>query len=161
MLEALDQQEQRRDAELTAATLENLKLRSRIKRGMALIKQKEELAEGLHMIDFEQLKIENQTFSEKIEERNEELAKLRRKITTIVQILTHVKEKHDFCHTEADQLRRELKVVEEKVAVERDQLPYIKVKRDQLRKDNEVLKQQTGLLGNKMLLRDYEKKVVR
>lgn len=31
----------------------------------------EELAEGLHMIDFEQLKIENQTYNEKIEERNE------------------------------------------------------------------------------------------
>ena len=31
----------------------------------------EELAEGLHLIDFEQLKIENQTYNEKIEERNE------------------------------------------------------------------------------------------
>ena len=31
----------------------------------------EELAEGLHLIDFEQLKIENTTYSEKIEERNE------------------------------------------------------------------------------------------
>lgn len=31
----------------------------------------EELGEGLHMIDFEQLKIENQTYNEKIEERNE------------------------------------------------------------------------------------------
>ena len=33
----------------------------------------EELAEGLHLIDFEQLKIENQTYNEKIEERNEVL----------------------------------------------------------------------------------------
>lgn len=31
----------------------------------------EELAAGLHLIDFEQLKIENQTYNEKIEERNE------------------------------------------------------------------------------------------
>ena len=35
------------------------------------LKSKEELAEGLHLIDFEQLKIENQTYNEKIEERNE------------------------------------------------------------------------------------------
>ena len=34
-------------------------------------KFQEELAEGLHLIDFEQLKIENQTYNEKIEERNE------------------------------------------------------------------------------------------
>ena len=50
------------------------------------VKQKEELAEGLHLIDFEQLKIENQALQEKIEERNEELLKLKRKITTTAQV---------------------------------------------------------------------------
>jgi hypothetical protein len=58
--------------------------------------RQEELAEGLHLIDFEQLKIENQTYNEKIEERNEELLKLRKKITTTVQVLTHLKEKLQF-----------------------------------------------------------------
>ena len=38
---------------------------------MFLFPLQEELAEGLHLIDFEQLKIENQTYNEKIEERNE------------------------------------------------------------------------------------------
>lgn len=42
----------------------------------------------LHLIDFEQLKIENQTVNEKIEERNEELLKLRKKNTTTVQVGT-------------------------------------------------------------------------
>lgn len=42
----------------------------------------------LHLIDFEQLKIENQTVNEKIEERNEELLKLRKKNTTTVQVRT-------------------------------------------------------------------------
>jgi hypothetical protein len=42
--------------------------------------------------------------NEKIEERNEELLKLRKKTTTTVQILTHVREKlqvgiHVECHT--------------------------------------------------------------
>jgi len=44
------------------------------------------LSEGLHLIDFEQLKIENQSLNEKIEERNEELLKLRKKTTTTVQV---------------------------------------------------------------------------
>lgn len=43
-------------------------------------------AEGLHLIDFEQLKIENQSLNEKIEERNEELLKLRKKTTMTVQV---------------------------------------------------------------------------
>lgn len=34
-----------------------------------------------------------QSLNEKIEERNEELLKLRKKTTTTVQILTHVREK--------------------------------------------------------------------
>jgi hypothetical protein len=51
-----------------------------------VVKQKEELADGLHLIDFEQLKIENQALNEKIEERNEELLKLKRKITTTAQV---------------------------------------------------------------------------
>ncbi len=46
----------------------------------------EELAAGLHLIDFEQLKIENQSLNEKIEERNEELLKLRKKTTSTVQV---------------------------------------------------------------------------
>lgn len=45
-------------------------------------------AEGLHLIDFEQLKIENQSLNEKIEERNEELVKLRKKTTVTVQVST-------------------------------------------------------------------------
>ena len=63
---------------------------------LLFIFSQEELAEGLHLIDFEQLKIENQTYNEKIEERNEELLKLRKKITTTVQVLTHLKEKLQF-----------------------------------------------------------------
>ncbi len=50
---------------------ENIRLKNQLKKRESQLKSKEELAEGLHMIDFEQLKIENQTYSEKIEERNE------------------------------------------------------------------------------------------
>ena len=53
----------------------------------------EENAEGLHLIDFEQLKIENQSLAEKIEERNDELARLRGKTSQVMQILAHIKEK--------------------------------------------------------------------
>ena len=51
--------------------LENIKLKNKLKKKEMQLKSKEELAEGLHLIDFEQLKIENQTYNEKIEERNE------------------------------------------------------------------------------------------
>ncbi len=48
------------------------------------------------MIDFEQLKINNVDLNEKIEERNDDILKLRRKVTSTVQVLTHVKEKLQY-----------------------------------------------------------------
>ena len=56
----------------------------------------EELADGLHMIDFEQLKISNVDLTEKVEERNEDISKLTRKVRGTVEVLTHVKEKLHF-----------------------------------------------------------------
>lgn len=61
------------------------------------------------MIDFEQLKIENQSLNEKIEERNEELHKLKKKNTTTVQILTHTKEKLQFEISQTDILQNNYK----------------------------------------------------
>ena len=67
--------------------MENIRQKHRLKKRELALKQKEELAAGLHLIDFEQLKIENQTYNEKIEERNEDLLKLKRKIECTVQVL--------------------------------------------------------------------------
>ena len=57
------------------------------------------------MIDFEQLKIENQSLNEKIEERNDELLRLRKKTTTSVLVLTHLKEKLQFVERHGAQLQ--------------------------------------------------------
>lgn len=43
-------------------------------------------AEGLHLIDFEQLKIENSTLSYRIEARSGEVLKLRGKLTQAIQV---------------------------------------------------------------------------
>jgi hypothetical protein len=96
VIEQLESTERKKENEVITVRLENIKLRNKLRRHEQLLRQKEELADGLHLIDFEQLKIENQTFNEKIEERNEELLKLRKKITNVVQVLTHVKEKLQF-----------------------------------------------------------------
>jgi hypothetical protein len=71
IVDQMESLEIKKDQDVTAVRLENIKLRNKLKRHEQTLKQKEELAEGLHLIDFEQLKIENQTYNEKIEERNE------------------------------------------------------------------------------------------
>ena len=75
----------------------------------------EQLAEGLHMIDFEQLRINNVDLNEKIEERNEEILKLKRKVTSTVQVLAHLKEKLQFVQTENSTKKTMLKGVDEEL----------------------------------------------
>ncbi|RDD40624.1 Coiled-coil domain-containing protein 96 [Trichoplax sp. H2] len=150
--------ELRKDNEVMQVRLENIKSKNKLKKREVQLKQKEELAEGLHLIDFEQLKIENQTYNEKIEERNEEILKLRKKITSTVQVLTHVKEKLQFVQAETGDLKDDLKEVEVHVAQKRDILSRNKQVRDALRIENVKLREKCGLLGNEPLLRDYEEK---
>ncbi|XP_022080417.1 coiled-coil domain-containing protein 96-like [Acanthaster planci] len=157
-IEAYLLNEAKKEEEVKQVRLENIKLRNRLRKREQQLKAKEELAEGLHLIDFEQLKIENQTYNEKIEERNEELLKLRKKITSTVQELTHVKEKLQFVQAENQVQKGKLKEVESLVAQKRDILSRTKKARDSLRIDNQRLRQKSGLLGNTPLLRDFEER---
>lgn len=159
-MDQIEATESRKEQEVNAVRLEYIKLRNKLKRNEQLLRQKEELADGLHLIDFEQLKIENQTYNEKIEERNEELTKLRKKINNVVQILTHVKEKLQFVQTDNVTLHKTLGGLDEEVAKERDSLPLSKQERDVLRTTTMSIKQNNALLGNVPLLRDFEGKMV-
>ncbi|BFZ18154.1 hypothetical protein BsWGS_21193 [Bradybaena similaris] len=149
--------ELRKEQEVVHMRLENIKLKNNMKKNEQQIKLKEQVSEGLHLIDFEQLKIENQTYNEKIEERNEELLKLRKKITSTVQILTHLKEKLQFEQVVNLDKSNELKEVDTSLAQSRDILSRTKQARDSLKIDNNKLRQKCGFLGNESLLRDFEK----
>ncbi|XP_030047022.1 cilia- and flagella-associated protein 184 [Microcaecilia unicolor] len=158
-LEQMQAREQRREETVVQVRLENIKLKDQVHELELELRASEELAEGLHLIDFEQLKIENQTYNEKIEERNEELQKLRRKITSTVHVLAHLKEKLQFVQAENLVKKDRLTEVEAAVALRRDILTKTKQARDSLRISNVKLRQKCGLLGNEALLRDFEDKV--
>jgi len=115
----------------------------------------------LHLIDFEQLKIENQTLNEKIEGRNDELHKLRKKTRTTVQVLTHIKEKLQFVSEENNDLKTELGGLDEKLNDLRDSLTKAKQARDSLRNENTTLKQKQGFVGSHLLVADYDRRKVR
>jgi len=67
------------------------------------------------LIDYEQLKIENQTLNEKIEERNEELTRLRGKIINQVIMLSHTREKMKFIETQNEKNEKELTELNDKL----------------------------------------------
>jgi len=139
---------EKKEEEVSQQRLENIKMTNKLKKKELQLKQREELADGLHLIDFEQLKIENQTYNEKIEERNEELMKLHQKITNTVQVLTHYKEKLQFMELDSNIQSEKLVEVEQDVIKRRDMLTKQKQKRDKLRADIHTRQQNAGLLGS-------------
>merc|ERR1712196_17011 len=114
---------------------------------------------NLHVIDFEQLKIENQTLNEKIEERHEELHKLRKKTVIMVQVITHMREKLQFIARENAKLKAELARLDQELASQRDLVAKTKHERDDFRVENAKLRQQTGILNSDLLGKDYETRV--
>ncbi|EEQ99923.1 conserved hypothetical protein [Perkinsus marinus ATCC 50983] len=85
-----------KNAELEEARATHITLKNRLVKLEAELRGRDQLAEGLHIIDFEQLKIENQTLSEKIGERQEQVQELKKKIITTIQVLAHMREKMGF-----------------------------------------------------------------
>ncbi|XP_076458515.1 cilia- and flagella-associated protein 184-like [Babylonia areolata] len=148
----------KKEAEVSAVRLESIKLQQKKLKLENTLRSKDELGEGLHLIDFEQLKVENQSLNEKIEERNEELRRLRQKISRTVHVLTHVKMKMQYMAFENKFSSAKLHGVEVQVSQKRDGLTRMKQARDVLRVDNNNLHQKGGLLGNKPLLRDFEER---
>jgi len=152
--------EKKKDQDVEKVRLKNINLRTQLRKIEQQLRAKEQLAEGLHLIDFEQLKIENQTLNEKIEERNEELHKLRKKTTTTVQVLTHIKEKLQFVQGENGQLKHESAALDIELTRERDGLTKSKRERDRLRKGNSKLKQRQGFVNSDLLVQDFEQRKV-
>ncbi|XP_053528339.1 coiled-coil domain-containing protein 96 [Artibeus jamaicensis] len=157
-VEQLQALEEKKEKEMSAVRLENVQLKQSLVHFETRMRAQEDTTEGLLLIDFEQLKIENQTFNEKVEERNEELLKLRNKVDNNVQIITHVKEMLHFVDIENARKNSQLLEVDSQVALRRDILTKTKQARDSLRIDNIKLNQKCGLLGKESLLRDMEEK---
>jgi histone deacetylase 6 len=156
LIAAFENQESEKDEEVERVRLSNINRRNFLRKLENTLRQKEKLADGLHLIDFEQLKIENQTLNEKIEERNEELLKLRKKTTTTVQVLTHLKEKLQFVQAENQVRKQELSDFEVELTAKRDVLTQVKHERDALRAENAGRRQAKGLVSSEELLIDYE-----
>ncbi|KAI8810775.1 hypothetical protein BJ742DRAFT_675548 [Cladochytrium replicatum] len=97
-----------KDAVIEKVRLKNATLKVQKNKLHLQLKQKEEMGEVLHAIDFDQLQIENKQYLSKIEERNAELLKLKMTAGKTVQILNHYKKKLQSLSQESDTLQCEI-----------------------------------------------------
>ncbi|XP_011827188.1 PREDICTED: coiled-coil domain-containing protein 113 isoform X2 [Mandrillus leucophaeus] len=83
----------RRDNMKEKLRLKNVSLKVQRKKLLSQLRQKEEVGEALHDVDFQQLKIENAQFLETIEARNQELTQLKLSSGNTLQVLNAYKSK--------------------------------------------------------------------
>merc|ERR1719199_947204 len=93
-----------KDAIVEKLRLKNATLKSQAQKVDAQLRQKEEMGDVLHYIDFHQLQIENKQYMAKIEERNDELLKLKMTTGNTVQVLNTLKKQLQDIITESDWL---------------------------------------------------------
>ena len=118
-----------RDTLIKKLRLKNSTLKVQKKKLQLQLKQKEEMGEVLHEVDFNQLKIENSQYLEKIDERNQDLLCLKLKATNVLQVLNTYKEKLHVLTMESDRLKSEINQRKEllrKIGVEMDLVEWEK-----------------------------------
>lgn len=93
MIERLLRRQYNAAKQVAELRLKFIKIRDRVQEKQDALQRLDKLGEGMRIMDFEQLKAENQSYADKIEERDEELTRLREKCQTSTQILAHLREK--------------------------------------------------------------------
>jgi hypothetical protein len=142
------------DLEMTR--IDFIRTRNKHKQAEEELNKQDQLSEGLHLIDFEQLKIENQSLNEKKAEKNQELVKIEDKIKINSHMLTHVKEKLAFERKQKLGMQTDQQTVETAYGQSRAKLATARIHRDTIRDENSSLKKSSGLIGMTDLLYDFE-----
>lgn len=91
MIRFMEEKLRQKDTTIEKLRLKNSTIKAQISKMEHMLAHKEEMGEVLHLVDFDQLKIENQQYLEKIEERNTELLRLKLSTSRTVQVLNGLK----------------------------------------------------------------------
>mmetsp|Transcript_17568 Transcript_17568/g.30149 ORF Transcript_17568/g.30149 Transcript_17568/m.30149 type:complete len:351 (-) Transcript_17568:663-1715(-) len=91
MIRFMEEKLRQKDSVIEKLRLKNSTIKAQIVKMEQQLAHKEEMGEVLHLVDFDQLKIENQQYMEKIEERNNELLRLKLSTSRTVQVLNNQK----------------------------------------------------------------------
>ncbi|XP_008833081.1 coiled-coil domain-containing protein 113 isoform X1 [Nannospalax galili] len=93
VMKYIEDMNRRRDNMKEKLCLKNISLKIQRKKMLLQLRQKEEVGEALHDVDFQQLKIENTQCLEMIEARNQELIQLKLAFGNTLQVLNTYKDK--------------------------------------------------------------------
>lgn len=158
-----------KDSVIEKLKLKNTSLKTQISKLEQQLQQKEEMGEVLHVIDFDQLKIENQQYLERIEERNNELLRLKLTTGSTVATLNVLKKKLSEITKKGEWLRKETAERKDLLASFDEALGRVMDERATAAKQNKILNTESKdddspqvleYISVKQQCIDLEKKVV-
>merc|ERR1712100_489730 len=135
--------------------LKNTALKIQIQKLDKQLGEKEEMGEVLHVIDFDQLKIENQQYLEKIEERNNELLRLKLTTGNTVQVLNTLKHKLNNLTAESEWLKRETSQRKEALSKITEEITKVEQEKEQAARMDRKLKRELEGESNMPQVLDY------
>jgi len=135
--------------------LKNTTLKSTIQKMEGQLQQKEDMGEVLHVIDFDQLKIENQQYLEKIEERNNELLRLKLTTGNTVQVLNTLKHKLNNLTAESAWLKRETSQRKETLAKISEEISRVEQEKEHAARADRKMRRDTQSQSNMPQVLDY------
>jgi len=131
-----------RDTLIEKLRLKNSTLKVQKKKLMLQLKQKEEMGEVLHEVDFNQLKIENQQYLEKIDERNQDLLRLKFMSTNTLQVQNSYKKKLHTMTKDSERLQSEISLREDLQTRIQSETEVVEVERSKAEQINKKLRRQ-------------------
>lgn len=131
-----------RDTLIEKLRLKNSTLKVQKKKLLLQLKQKEEMGEVLHEVDFNQLKIENQQYLEKIDERNQDLLRLKFMSTNTLQVQNSYKKKLHTMTKDSERLQSEISLREDLETRIQSETEVVEVERAKAEQINKKLRRQ-------------------
>ncbi|KAJ8916720.1 hypothetical protein NQ315_013924 [Exocentrus adspersus] len=141
---------------VSSMRLRHIQLKNMVAEKQSAITQLDKIGEDLYLMDYEQLKVENRSYMDKMEEKDEELSRLRNKCQKTIQILAHMREKSAALESDICDLSDDLNCLNLNSIGVRGELNRLKQQRDTYRNMTNKLRDESGLLTQSELLRDME-----
>ncbi|KAM6261683.1 cilia- and flagella-associated protein 184 [Porphyrio hochstetteri] len=158
-VDRIQAREQDKEQQVQEVQVENNKLMDEIQTLESILKAQGELVECQCFMDFEHMKRESQKHSGMIDYLGAEIQELKQKASDTARTLGQFREKLQFVEPESQGRRAELADIKTVLSQKRDILTKAKQARYRLWRNSLELQQKCGLLGNEILLRDFEEKV--
>ena len=135
----MDERLRQKDATIEKLRLKNTTVKAQIRKMELQLSQKEEMGEVLHAIDFHQLEIENKQYLERIEQRNQELLRLKLTTGNTVQVLNSLKKKLSNLTSESEWLKKEIAHRDQMLARIEDDINRVTGEKDAAERVNQQL----------------------